>query len=101
MPEGFEVVATELDGHSSAVEGYAEDVAEAVEAGMESIQPETYGVFCLSIAMTIGGLEMFGVSIVDQCAETLRGMAKTLKVTAQQYTDLEQSTRSTFSDGVR
>ncbi|RZS36988.1 excreted virulence factor EspC (type VII ESX diderm) [Herbihabitans rhizosphaerae] len=101
MPEGYEVVASALEDHASALDGFAEDAFEAFDATMQTMRPETYGLFCQPIATAAIVLEAIGFKIVGDCAKALEDTAKLVKKTAKVYSELEDNAESTFDGGLR
>jgi hypothetical protein len=101
MPDGYEVVAGDLEAHSAAVDGFGKDVFEAFDAGMNTLNPYTYGPFSLYAAQSIMALEAAGLYVLGQCAETLSETAKMLTDTARVYSETEENNESAFSKGQR
>jgi hypothetical protein len=100
MPDGYDVLTSELQTHASRVDGLADRLGTAVDAARQvTMNDSAYGVICQPFAMLLQPFEQMGVNALNQAVTTVRESAGKVRDTARVY-DTTEGTEATRFGGI-
>jgi len=95
MPDGYDVLTSELQTHAARVDGLTDRLRTAVDAARQvTMNDSAYGVICQPFAMLLQPFEQMGVNALNQAVTTVQETAGKVRDTARDY-DTTEGTEAT------
>ncbi|HEY6424639.1 MAG TPA: type VII secretion target [Pseudonocardiaceae bacterium] len=86
MSDQYEVLTEALREHAKKIDGFADRLAQAVDAAREmSLPTDAYGQLCQMLPAMLNPLQDIGVTALDSGARRLDTTATNVKDTAEDY----------------
>ncbi len=90
MAERYEVLTEALREHAKKVDGFADRLAQALDAAQEvSLPSDAYGVCCLDLPLLLNPLQYLGVAVLDVSGKELSATAANVARTAEDYAQVD------------
>lgn len=97
MPDGYELLASELDSHASHLDEVADKLRTARDAAVSvSLPTEAYGLICQFFPPLLSPIEKTGLDALTEAVEALEGNARDIRDSARNYRDQEDSAAAMF-----
>jgi hypothetical protein len=102
MPDGggFEVLVDELRAHASRLDGLADRLNTAVDAGQQvTLGAEAYGKICSFFVPIVQAVSAPGVEALGQASTSMTDTGVGVRDTATAYENREQSNTTVYTGG--
>jgi uncharacterized protein YukE len=95
--EGYQVTPQALTAHASRLDGIADSVGNAKQAGTSvQLGANAYGQLCTMVPLIIGALQGLVISGVDDAIQSLHHTSDQLRTSAATYQGHEEQLQQAF-----
>lgn len=90
MADRYEVLTEALRAHAARIDGFADRLAQAVDAAHEvSLPSDAYGVCCLELPLMLNPLQYLGVAALGNGQKRLSTTVANVENTANDYAKID------------